>query len=336
MPTVAIIGLQEGLSALHALSRMPTWTIHTLCDLDRALLAKRQADYGLHARLTNDFTSVIADPNVDVIAIFTPDALHVQQASASLDAGKHVMLTKPIALSTAEAHTIQAAVERNPQCVFFAGHTSRFIPSFMDQYQDYRDGNIGRLLAVETEYHADKRQRAVHLSQQWGTFSPLSIWLVHPVDLAVWYLGEVSESSMTVTQSQHFRDLRQGPDNFVAVLQNKQQTIGLVKGFYTSPQPSTVRVTLRGEQGYSTASYPDMHYSLHSDTTANRSVDYSDRHEWYFPFGDHSYHVGEMAHIFDEFLTCITDGRSPSVGIAEGVTSVAVLESLQQQISAVS
>ena len=115
----------------------------------------------------------------------------------------------------------------------------------MDQYQDYRDGNIGRLLAVETEYHADKRQRAVHLSQQWGTFSPLSIWLVHPVDLAVWYLGEVSESSMTVTQSQHFRDLHQGPDNFVAVLQNKQQTIGLVKGFYTSPQPSTVRVTLR-------------------------------------------------------------------------------------------
>ena len=186
---------------------MPAWCIHTLCDLDQDLLQQQQQEYDLQATLTTDFGALLADPDVDAVALFTPDHLHAEQAVACLAAGKHLLLTKPIATDQAEIDQISAAVAANPNCIFFAGHTSRFIPSFMDQYRDYRDGKIGKLLSVETEYNGDKRQRAAYLAQNWGHFSPIHIWLIHSLDLALWYLNNLTAQHLSTATSAHFKTM---------------------------------------------------------------------------------------------------------------------------------
>ena len=321
MLNLAIVGLQEGLSLLHAAHDAIDWRVHTLCDLNQELLQQRQQDYQLNnTLLSNSIAEVIANPAIDAVALFTPDHLHAEQAVACLDAGKHLLLTKPIATSSEEVSLIESAIQRNKSCIFFAGHTSRFIPSFMDQHRDYSAGKLGELLCVETEYNGDKRKRASYLSEHWGSFSPLHIWLIHSLDLALWYLDEISKTQITTATSQHFNNLNNGPDNIVTLLQDNQGALGLVKGFYGSPQRSIVRCTIRGTQGYSTATYPQMNYFCKCDGSERKKVDYQHLNDSFFPFQGFSHHVGEMRNILAEFTHCIEHGHQASVGIKGGCT----------------
>ena len=60
-------------------------------------------------RVTTDWRSLAADPGVDAVVIGTPNALHATQAIAFLEAGKHVLVEKPMATSVAEADAMVAA-----------------------------------------------------------------------------------------------------------------------------------------------------------------------------------------------------------------------------------
>lgn len=84
MLNLAIVGLKEGLSALRAAHQLPEWQIHTLCGLDEPLLKQRQADYEFDATLT----TLLADPDIDAVALFTPDDLH-----AGISEGARTMRT---------------------------------------------------------------------------------------------------------------------------------------------------------------------------------------------------------------------------------------------------
>jgi predicted dehydrogenase len=328
---LAIIGLEEGLSILHAAYRSPAWNIAAICDLNTELMEKRKLDYGLSSYSTDDYNSILNDKTIDVIAIFTPDHLHAEHAVAALEAGKHVILTKPIAPNVADASRIKAACEKHPNQVFFAAHTSRFIPSMVEQRVDYLKGKIGKLIAVETEYNADKRQRSVYLSEAWPNFSPLHIWLVHPVDIALWYLGDVDTTHIVTRQSSMSKRLGLSqPDNYVVSLTNSNGLIALAKGFYSSPEPHRFSCILRGEEGYSVATYPEMTYEGIFDKHPDIKKDYRNEEDYYNPFGNYSYHVGEMQNILDECAECIRKKTPPSVDIEAGCLSVQILDNLIQ------
>ena len=60
-------------------------------------------------RITTDWRELAADPDVDAVVIGTPNALHAPQAIACLEAGKHVLVEKPMARTLAEAEAMNAA-----------------------------------------------------------------------------------------------------------------------------------------------------------------------------------------------------------------------------------
>ena len=59
---------------------------------------------------TSDFSRALA-PDIDAVVINTPNHLHRPQAIAAIEAGKHVLLQKPVAPTLADAEAIQAAAE---------------------------------------------------------------------------------------------------------------------------------------------------------------------------------------------------------------------------------
>ena len=63
-------------------------------------------------RTTTDWRELAADPEVDAVVIGTPNALHAPQAIACLEAGKHVLVEKPMARTLAEAEAMNAAARR--------------------------------------------------------------------------------------------------------------------------------------------------------------------------------------------------------------------------------
>lgn len=89
------------------------------------------------------------DPEVDAVSITSPNALHAPQAIASLENGKHVLVEKPMCVSTAEAKKMLDAAERNKRLLCVA-QCWRFHPEVEEARWIVRSGKIGRPVKVKS------------------------------------------------------------------------------------------------------------------------------------------------------------------------------------------
>lgn len=86
-------------------------------------------------------------PDVDVVDICLPTDLHAEFAVKALDAGKHVVCEKPMAISLAEADRMIAAAERAGKRLMI-GHCIRFWPEYVELTRLVQSGELGRLLSL--------------------------------------------------------------------------------------------------------------------------------------------------------------------------------------------
>ena len=91
------------------------------------------------------FEEMIADPDIDLVDICTPTHLHPEMAVAALKAGKHVLVEKAIALTTADADAMVEAAKRAGRLLMVA-HVLPFFPEFRYLDETIRGGTHGKLL----------------------------------------------------------------------------------------------------------------------------------------------------------------------------------------------
>jgi predicted dehydrogenase len=84
--------------------------LHSLADISEALAAKAAAALGF-ARATGDWRRLVADPEIDVVNITAPNALHKEMALAAIAVGKHVYCEKPLAPLAGDAREMAEAAE---------------------------------------------------------------------------------------------------------------------------------------------------------------------------------------------------------------------------------
>src|SRR5690606_18381678 len=82
--------------------------LHTVADVTEDAAARAAADFGF-AHATADWRSMVADPQIDVIDITAPNALHKEMALAAISAGKHVYCEKPLAPLASDARQMADA-----------------------------------------------------------------------------------------------------------------------------------------------------------------------------------------------------------------------------------
>jgi predicted dehydrogenase len=118
---VALVGLGYwGPNLARNLAILDDATLHTLCDAQADRLERVGRQYA-GARLTGDFDSVLADEAIDAIVLATPVATHFDLAKRALQAGKHVMVEKPLAKTSAECEELVDLAER-AGLVLMVGH----------------------------------------------------------------------------------------------------------------------------------------------------------------------------------------------------------------------
>ncbi len=110
-------------------------------DNDQATAAKYAGEFGVPSR---DFASLLADRSIEAIALATPAEQHFAMARQALDAGKHVFVEKPLALTAPEAEALQRKAAAGGQ-VLMVGHLLQYHPAFLQLRQLVRDGALGRL-----------------------------------------------------------------------------------------------------------------------------------------------------------------------------------------------
>ena len=141
------------------------------------------------ARVTADLDAAIADPEVDAVDICLPTSLHRTAAERAFEAGKHVFLEKPIALTIEDADAIVAAAAASGR-VFMVGLVLRFWPEYVELQRRVAAGELGRPRAVSAlrlSPPADWNDWMADRSQSGGT--PVDL-MIHDFDQANWLLGE--------------------------------------------------------------------------------------------------------------------------------------------------
>jgi len=96
-------------------------------------------------RLYSELSAMLADPEIDLIDVCTPNHLHADIVVAALNAGKHVLVEKAIALTVADADRMLEAARLNDRLLMVA-HVLPFFAEFAFAWNSVRGGAMGRLL----------------------------------------------------------------------------------------------------------------------------------------------------------------------------------------------
>ena len=124
-----------------------------IAESDDKLAKKFAAEMGVD-RYTGDFHTLLSDKEIEAVHICTPNALHFPMAKAALEAGKHVVCEKPLAMSVAEAEEmVKLARARNlANCT---NHNLRYYPMVQQLRRLRESGELGDILCVQGTYSQD-------------------------------------------------------------------------------------------------------------------------------------------------------------------------------------
>ena len=160
-------------------------------DSDRAAEA---ADRYSSAHHGTDYDQVLNDHDVDAVVLCLPHDLHVSFTCRALQAGKHVLVEKPMALDESEAREMTAAADASGKNLM-VGQSTRFHASHQEAYRLIRSGRIGMPINAvrQTCFFVER------LSTDWrrdlgacgGLYLPL--FGSHDVDAMLWLLDDTPD-----------------------------------------------------------------------------------------------------------------------------------------------
>ena len=168
-------------------------------------------------RLSDDLSIVLEDPTVDGVVVAGPAQLHAEVAIAALEAGKHVMVIKPLALFLKDAEGLRRAAE-DRGLVLAMGHDRCFLPAVDELRNRVKAGGLGRIIHAEGDFCVDRYfdlsegdWKSIDANSQPGSLADHMLYtmieLVGPVDslfVQAAHLAAPVDMSDTVTVSMRF------------------------------------------------------------------------------------------------------------------------------------
>lgn len=196
---LAFVGCGRATTELHlpALRRVPEIEVVALCDADERRLSDA-APAVSRVLIERDIASLLSNPLIDAVAVCTPPSQHAQHAIAVLEAGKHLFVEKPLAVTLADCDAILASAARGraSAVVGFNLRQHRLLRAARDVIQK---GMLGRIGLVRSLFTTDIRLTRElppwrdSRAQGGGVLFDLGS---HHFDLWRWLLGaEVTELS---------------------------------------------------------------------------------------------------------------------------------------------
>lgn len=329
---VGVVGLHEGATMLVALRATGLCKAVAGCDLsEEKRRASLESTPGLF--VTDDYEQLLAHTDVDIVAIYTPDSLHAEQIVQAMEAGKHVICTKPLINDPAAIPSLLNVAERTGLRLQ-VGQSTRFYEPFQRQRELFEAGNFGEVEVLDAHYN--HRMDWYYEKSPWTVIDThwAYLGLSHPVDLARWYLGEIEvvHAVGTITALGAKYGMKT-PDAISVNLRAASGRIGRVLGnygFHELPRGrALIECFLMGDRGTSLARYPDLRFTYHDERGVEVEEDFHQAMSgYYFRHELKGMHYGEFANYADSFARAILDGTPNSPDLREGLQTVLVMRAI--------
>ena len=102
--------------------------------------------------ISENWRDVVEHPDVNLVLVATPDALHHEAVMACAERGKHVVCEKPVGVNVGQAHEMWTAY-RDANLAHFVPLWTRYVPAFVRAREIVRDGALGDIRAVIYRWH---------------------------------------------------------------------------------------------------------------------------------------------------------------------------------------
>lgn len=189
---------------LPALQNLPDAEVVAVADIDQNRLGQVADQFHIKQRYSN-FLDLLNDPSIEAIAICVPAQFHVEVALAALEAGKHLFIEKPLALSLEEADRLIARAGQLPYKVMvgFNLRWHRLLRQARELIQQGVLGSLELMRTAFTSYHQNIPEWRKRRELGGGVFFEVAI---HHFDLWRFLLQSEVEEVFAVSRSRQWED----------------------------------------------------------------------------------------------------------------------------------
>ncbi len=305
--------------AINATGKAIVTTIQSSRPHDAAALSEQ---YACPLQVTNDFNDLVRDSSIDVIDITGLPDLHARQFIAAAEAGKHIIVEKPIAMSLADAEAMLAAARKAGirTCVCFE---ARFSAQMIATRAILEEGLLGDLHYGEIDYYHGigpwYGQFRWNITKERGGSSLLTAGC-HALDALLMCLGtDVAEvtSYDTRSKSDIFAPYEYTTSS-VTILKFRDGKVGKCAAIVDCLQPYYFHTHLVGSQGsLLDDKFHSMKLKSDKDRWSQLAVNLLDSGD----VKDHSYQTQ-----FDAFFTALAEERDmPHTSLETAIHTFRVL-----------
>lgn len=188
---IGVIGLGNiGQKHCDALRQIRQANIVAVSDVNEAVLAKTAA--ALNATPYAQLEKLIQHPGLQAVLVALPDHLHRDAVVLAAQAGKHILVEKPIATTEADAQSMIQAAEQGG-VKLMVGFTLRFIPHYLQARSAVATGKLGDLVSVFA-----RRLNVISQAERIGGRTGVLHFLgIHDFDMLRWMVGSEPVSIYT-------------------------------------------------------------------------------------------------------------------------------------------
>jgi predicted dehydrogenase len=192
----AVVGLGLGRHHVAAYAQSASVARIAVCDTDPEVLSEVEAAQPKVVAVYDDLMTMLEAERPDVVSVVTPDHFHRSHANACLEAGAHVLLTKPLATNLQDGRSIVHHAEAAGRKLMVA-HERRYRSRYRRIKALLDGGELGDVIYVRADSIQDKRrqfQRSPWYASTEAGRTALVGSGIHEVDLVRYFVGAPIES----------------------------------------------------------------------------------------------------------------------------------------------
>ena len=298
--------------------------LRVVCDL-REDRGRALADR-LGAEWVPDFREVVRREDVQVVNVCLPTSLHLEVATAAAEAGKHVMVEKPLDLNVQRARQLIDVCRRHGVRLA-AIFNRRFVYGTRRTREVIQNGDLGALIMADMRFKA-WRPQSYYTDSGWrGTWSKegggaLINQGIHGVDLLTWIAGPIKRVS---GHARHLRHAIEADDTTVAVCEYESGALGVIECATSVTPRQGDWLEFHGARGsVLLENYAIARWQLEGVTQGEPHPE-----DLMLPGADKGVDVGHFLQVQD-MADAVAEGRAPVVTGEDALHSLAVVQAIYE------
>src|SRR5699024_9225124 len=266
----------------------------------------------------------VLQADVDAFSVCLPNYLHAPVSIKALQAGKHVLCEKPMAISSEEAVEMIRASETSGKKLMIA-HNQRFVDSHAKARELIQQNEIGKIYSFRTTFgHGGPESWSIDGKNSWffkkekafiGAMGDLG---VHKADLIRYLLGEEFQEISAFIESSA-KENSDVDDNAVFILRSEKGVIGTLTASWSYNTEEDNSTIIYGEKGV---------IRLEANPKYGLILEYSNGEKVNYELGKIQSNEADgqtTTHVIDHFVDCVLNNKQPLIDGSEGKKSLEII-----------